>query len=124
VVPTSATPWRRRAALVLGRRIALAYRASLGGASQITSTALQIARIFDHVTWCGFGVIPGGGHEELVDGDLNLVGRNEIRSAMSARSRHRRHPLRAQRQRNDGDLGAHYGTGITRHRLRRAPPLL
>jgi len=56
--------------------------------------------------------------------DLNLVGRNEIRSAMSARSRHWRHPLRAQRQRNDGDLGAHYGTDITRHRLRRAPPLL
>jgi hypothetical protein len=65
--------WRRRAALVLGRRIALAYRASLGGASQITSTALQIARIFDHVTWCEFGVIQVA-DRSWSTADLNLVG--------------------------------------------------
>jgi len=33
-----------------------------------SSTAFQIARIFDHFTWSGFGVIQGGEHEELVDG--------------------------------------------------------
>jgi hypothetical protein len=81
--------WRRRAALVLGRRIALAYRASLGGASQVTSTALQIARIFDHVTWCGFGVIQVASMRSWSTADLNLVGHNEIRSAMSAHSRRR-----------------------------------
>jgi hypothetical protein len=105
--------------LVLGGRIALAYRASLGGASQITSTALQIARIFDHVTWCGFGVIQVAGMRSWSTADLNLVGRNEIRSAMSARSRRPVTSIRAQRQRNDGDLGAHYGSDITRNRLRR-----
>jgi hypothetical protein len=116
--------WRRRAALVLGRRIALAYRASLGGASQITSTALRIARIFDHVTWCGFGVIEVAGKRSWSTADLNLVGRNEIRSAMSARSRRPATSIACATSGNAGDLGAHYGTDITRHRLRRAPPLL
>src|SRR4030081_2901993 len=37
----------------------------------------QITRIHDHITWCVFGVIQGVEHEELVDADLNLGGRNE-----------------------------------------------
>ena len=36
----------------------------------------QITRIHDHVTWCAFGVIHGVEHEDLFDGELNLVGRS------------------------------------------------
>jgi hypothetical protein len=103
-------------------RIALAYRASLG-ASQITSTALQIARIFDASPGAG-SVIQVASMMSWPTADLNLVRRNEIRPAMSARSRCPATSKRARRQRNDGDLGAHYGTNITRHRFRHGPPLL
>ena len=37
----------------------------------------QITRIHDHVTWCAFGVIHGVEHEDLFDGELNLVGHHE-----------------------------------------------
>jgi 3-mercaptopropionate dioxygenase len=37
----------------------------------------QLTRIHDHVTWCVFGVIQGVEHEELFDGDLNLVGESD-----------------------------------------------
>jgi 3-mercaptopropionate dioxygenase len=37
----------------------------------------QVTRIHDHLTWCVFGVIQGGEHEELFDADLNLVGRRD-----------------------------------------------
>jgi predicted metal-dependent enzyme (double-stranded beta helix superfamily) len=37
----------------------------------------QITRIHDHVTWCAFGVIQGVEHEDLFDGELNLVGHHE-----------------------------------------------
>ena len=40
----------------------------------------QFTRIHDHVTWCVLGVIQGVEHEELFDGDLNLIGRNENRA--------------------------------------------
>ena len=39
----------------------------------------QITRIHDHVTWCAFGVIHGVEHEDLFDGELNLVGHHENR---------------------------------------------
>ncbi|HWH99171.1 MAG TPA: hypothetical protein VNT27_02480 [Propionibacteriaceae bacterium] len=55
--------------------------------------------------------------------DLNLVGHNEIRSAMSARSRRRATSIACATSAKRRDLGAHYGTDITRQ-LRRAPPLL
>jgi 3-mercaptopropionate dioxygenase len=37
----------------------------------------QLTRIHDHVTWCVFGVIQGVEHEELFDGDLNVIGEND-----------------------------------------------
>jgi len=37
----------------------------------------QITRIYDHVTWCVFGVIQGVEHEELFDADLNLLGNRD-----------------------------------------------
>lgn len=36
----------------------------------------QVTRVHDHMTWCVLGVIQGVEHEELFDGDLNLVGRS------------------------------------------------
>jgi len=37
----------------------------------------QLTRIHDHTTWCVFGVIQGVEHEELYDGELNLIGRSD-----------------------------------------------
>ena len=37
----------------------------------------QVTRIHDHLTWCVFGVIQGVEHEELFDGDLNLIGNSD-----------------------------------------------
>jgi 3-mercaptopropionate dioxygenase len=75
----------------------------------------QLTRIHDHVTWCAFGVIQGVEHEELFDADLNLVGRNENQVGGRQRFRAaRRHPPRAQHQRDDGDLHPHLGTDIAR----------
>jgi catechol 2,3-dioxygenase-like lactoylglutathione lyase family enzyme len=67
----------------------------------------------------------GDQHEELVDGRPQPGRPQQIRSAMSARLRRPATFIASARSANDGDLGAtHYGTDITRHRLRRAPPLL
>ena len=37
----------------------------------------QRTRIHDHTTWCVFGVIQGIEHEDVYDGDLNLIGHND-----------------------------------------------
>ena len=37
----------------------------------------QLTRIHDHMTWCAFAVIQGVEHEELFDGDLNMIGRSD-----------------------------------------------
>jgi 3-mercaptopropionate dioxygenase len=36
----------------------------------------QVTRIHDHITWCAFGVVQGIEHEEVFDGQLNLVSHN------------------------------------------------
>ena len=84
----------------------------------------QITRIHDHITWCVFGVIQGVEQRGAVRRRLES-GRPQ-REPGRRRQRFRadrRHPPRAQRQRDDGDLHPHLRDQHHPHRLQR-PPLL